>query len=152
MFSLYADDVIASSGRFKGNLSWGGGAGPIAGVQRGLVRGGFPWGSHHGALGGGEVDGADPHGQSFLQVVEDVGVDAGAGHRALGGWGLIQQLLETVQFDQQHHVLQEVALDKSRELRGPEELRHVGNSVLSPTQHSMQVQYMLSMLIFDHTS
>lgn len=69
------------------------------------------------------MDGADPHGQGLLQVLEDVGVDPGAGYGALGGRGLVQQLLETVQFDQQHHVLQEVALDKSRELRGSQELR-----------------------------
>lgn len=70
------------------------------------------------------MDGADSHGQSFLQVLEDVGVDAGAGRGALGGRGLVQQLLESVQFDQQHHVLQEVALDERRELGGSEELRH----------------------------
>lgn len=78
--------------------------------------------SHHGALGGGEVDGVDARGQSLLQVQQDVGADARAGHGALGGRGLVQELLEAVQFDQQHHVLQEVALDESCELRGPEEL------------------------------
>lgn len=97
--------------------------------------------SHHRALGGGEVDGADSHGQSFLQVLEDVGVDARAGHGALGGRGLVQQLLETVQFDQQHHVLQEVALDKSRELRGSQELRRAQERLLDPTKRSIQVEY-----------
>lgn len=80
-------------------------------------------GSHHGALGGGEVDGADAYGQSLLQVLQDVGVDAGAGHGALRGRRFVQQLLEAVQFDKQHHVLEEVALDESRELRGAKELR-----------------------------
>lgn len=78
--------------------------------------------SHHGALGGGEVDWADAYGQSFLQVEEDVGADAGAGHGALGGRRLVQQLLEAVEFDQQHHVLQEIALDECRKLRCTEEL------------------------------
>lgn len=79
--------------------------------------------SHHRALGGGEVDRADAYGQSFLQVVEDVGVDAGAGRGALGGRGFVQQLLEAVEFNKQHHVLQDVALDESRKLRGTKELR-----------------------------
>lgn len=79
--------------------------------------------SHHGALGGGEVDGVDARGQRLLQVVEDVGADGGAGGGALGGGGLVQQLLEGIQLDQQHHVLQEVALDEGGELRGTEELR-----------------------------
>lgn len=78
--------------------------------------------SHHGALGGGEVDGVDAGGQGLLQVQQDVGADAGAGGGALGGGGLVQQLLEAVQFNEQHHVLQEVALDESRQLRGTEEL------------------------------
>lgn len=78
--------------------------------------------SHHGALGGGEVDGADAYGQSFLQVLEDVGVDARAGHGALGGRRFVQQLLEAVEFNKQYHVLQEVALDESRKLRGTKEL------------------------------
>lgn len=78
--------------------------------------------SHHGALGGGEVDGVDPRGQSLLQVEEDVGADAGAGRGALGGGRLVQELLEAVEFDQQHHVLQKVALDESRQLRGTKEL------------------------------
>lgn len=78
--------------------------------------------SHHGALGGGEVDGVDASGQSLLQVVEDVGADAGAGRGALGGRGFVQELLEAVEFDQEHHVLQEIAFDESGELRGTEEL------------------------------
>lgn len=69
------------------------------------------------------MDGADAYGQSLLQVLEDVGIDAGAGHGALRGRGLVQQLLEAVEFDKQHHVLEEVALDESRELRGAKELR-----------------------------
>lgn len=69
------------------------------------------------------MDGADADGQGFLQVDEDVRVDAGAGRGALGGRGLVQQLLEAVELDQQHHVLQEVALDESGELRGAKELR-----------------------------
>lgn len=79
--------------------------------------------SHHGALGGGEVDRADAYGQSLLQVEEDVGVDARAGRGALRGRGFVQQLLEAVEFNKQHHVLQEVALDESRKLRGTEELK-----------------------------
>lgn len=58
--------------------------------------------SHHRALGGGEVDGADACGQSVLQVEEDVGADAGAGqagHGALGGRRFVQQLLEAVEFN-----------------------------------------------------
>lgn len=78
--------------------------------------------SHHGALRGGEVDGVDACGQSLLQVMEDVGADAGAGHGALGGGRFIQELLEAIEFDQQHHVLQEVALDERRQLRGTKEL------------------------------
>lgn len=69
------------------------------------------------------MDRADAYGQSFLQVVEDVGVDAGAGRGALGGRGFVQQLLEAVEFNKQHHVLQDVALDESRKLRGTKELR-----------------------------
>lgn len=82
-----------------------------AGWERGRRR------SHHRALGAGEVDGVDASGQGLLQVVEDVGAEAGAGRGALGGGGgerLVQELLEGVQFNQQHHVLQEVALDERR--------------------------------------
>lgn len=68
------------------------------------------------------MDGADAYGQSLLQVEEDVGVDAGAGHGALGWRRLVQQLLEAVEFNQQHHVLQEIALDESSKLRGTKEL------------------------------
>lgn len=78
--------------------------------------------SHDGALGGGEVDGSDSYGQSFLQVVEDVGAHAGAGDGALWGRWFVQQLLEALEFNQQHHVLQEIALDESRKLRGTKEL------------------------------
>lgn len=78
--------------------------------------------SHHGALGGGQVDGVDAGGQSLLQVEEDVGADAGAGRGALGRRGFVQKLLEGVEFDQQHHVLQEIALDESRQLCGTKEL------------------------------
>lgn len=78
--------------------------------------------SHDGALGGGEVDGVDAHGESLLQVVEDVGADAGAGHGALCWSRLVQKLLEAVELNQQHHVLQEIALDESRKLRGTKEL------------------------------
>lgn len=108
-------------------------AGPFGGrdAKRGVFRGccgggvgvAFPrTTSHHGALGGGEVDGVDACGQSFLQVMEDVRADAGAWHGALGRGGFVQQLLEAVELDQQHHVLQEIAFDKSRELCGAEEL------------------------------
>lgn len=69
------------------------------------------------------MDGADAHGQSLLQLLQDVRVDAGAGGGALGGRGLVQQLLEAVQLDEQHHVLQEVALDEGRQLRGTQELQ-----------------------------
>lgn len=78
--------------------------------------------SHHGALGGGEVDGVDAHGESLLQVVEDVGADAGAGHGALCRSRLVQKLLEAVELNQQHHVLQEIALDERRKLHGSKEL------------------------------
>lgn len=78
--------------------------------------------SHHGALRGGEVDGVDAQSQRLLQVVEDVGADARAGSRALCWRGFVQELLEAVELDQQHHVLQEVALDERRQLRGTKEL------------------------------
>lgn len=78
--------------------------------------------SHHRALGGGKVDGVNARGQSLLQVEEDVRADAGAGHGALGRRRFIQKLLEAVEFDQQHHVLQEIALDESRKLCGTKEL------------------------------
>lgn len=61
--------------------------------------------SHHRALGSGQMDGVDAHGQSLLQVVEDVGADAGAGRGALCGGGLVEKLLEAVELNQQHHVL-----------------------------------------------
>lgn len=101
------------------------------------VRGGVTWmlcldrrasertTSHHGALGGGEVDGVDARGQSFLQVEEDVGADAGAGRGALCRRRFVQQLLEAVEFNQQHHVLQEITLDESCELRGTKELQRI---------------------------
>lgn len=69
------------------------------------------------------MDGADAYGQSLLQLLQDVRVDAGAGGGALGGRGLVQQLLEAVEFDEQHHVLQEVALDEGCQLRGTQELQ-----------------------------
>lgn len=78
--------------------------------------------SHHRAFGGGEVDGVDARGQSLLQVKKDVGADAGAGNGALCRRRFVQKLLEAVEFNQQHHVLQEIALDKSRKLRGTKEL------------------------------
>lgn len=87
------------------------------------------------------MDGADSHGQRFLQVLEDVRADAGAGRGALGGRRLVQQLLETVQFDQQHHVLQEVALNESRQLGGSEELWRREKTSLDPKQVSIQVQH-----------
>lgn len=88
--------------------------------------------SHHGALGGGEVDGADAHGQILLQLLQDVRVDAGAGGGTLGGRGLVQQLLEAVEFDEQHHILQEVALDEGRQLRGTQELHQTKGISLGP--------------------
>lgn len=65
--------------------------------------------SHDGALGGGEVYGLDAGGQGLLQVLQDVG------HRGLRR-GVVQQLLEGVHLDQDHHVLQEVAFDVGRKL------------------------------------
>lgn len=98
--------------------NWRGG-----GAQAG-VSGALHVTSHHGTLGGGEVDGADSHGQILLQLLQDVRVDAGAGGGAFWGRGLIQQLLEAVEFNEQHHVLQEVALYEARQLRGTQELHH----------------------------
>lgn len=68
------------------------------------------------------MNGVDSRGQGLLQVVEDVGADAGTGGGALSGRGLIKKLLEGVEFDQQHHALQEVALDEGRKLRGTKKL------------------------------
>lgn len=68
------------------------------------------------------MDGADPHRQRLLQLQEDVGANPGAGGGAVRGRGFVQQLLKTVQFNQQHHVLQEVTLDERRQLRGAQEL------------------------------
>lgn len=50
------------------------------------------------------MDGLDAIGQSFLQLLEDVTAGAIRGR-------VVQQLLEGLQLDQHHHVLQEVALD-----------------------------------------
>lgn len=75
------------------------------------------------------MDGVDACGQSFLQVVEDVGADAGAGRGTLGRRRFVQQLLEAVEFNQQHHVLQEVALDESRKLCGTKELHRKKNKM-----------------------
>lgn len=97
------------------------GTGEGGGAQAG-VGGALHVTSHHGTLGGGEVDGADPHGQILLQLLQDVRVDAGAGGGALWGRGLVQQLLEAVEFNEHHHVLQEVALYEGRQLRGTQEL------------------------------
>lgn len=50
------------------------------------------------------MDGLDANGQGFLQFLQDV-TDGGV-------WGrVVQQLLERLQLYQDHHVLQEVALD-----------------------------------------
>ncbi len=73
------------------------------------------------------MDGADAYGQSFLQVEEDIGVDAGAGDGALGGRRFVQQLLEAVELNQQHHVLQQIALDERRKLGRTEELKWKDN-------------------------
>lgn len=81
--------------------------------------------SHHRTLGGGKVNGADSRRQILLQLLQDVGVDAGAGGGALWGRGLVQQLLEAVEFNKQHHVLQKVALDEGRQLRGTQELHQM---------------------------
>lgn len=69
------------------------------------------------------MDGVDARGQRLLQVQQDVRADAGARRRALGQRRFVQQLLEAVELDQQHHVLQDVALDERRELAGAQELR-----------------------------
>lgn len=58
--------------------------------------------SDDGPLGGGQVDGLDADSQGFLQVLEDV--TAGAVGRCV-----VQQLLERLQLDEDHHVFQEVA-------------------------------------------
>lgn len=68
------------------------------------------------------MDGVDAGGQCLLQVKEDVSADAGARGWALSRWAFIQQLLEALKFYQQHHVLQEIALDESRKLSGTKEL------------------------------
>ena len=73
-------------------------------------------GSDDGSLGGGEVDGLDADRQRLLQLLQDV--TAGA------FWGcVVQQLFEGLQLDEDHHVLQEVALDVGRQLWGVQELR-----------------------------
>lgn len=60
-------------------------------------------GSDNGTLGGWEVDGLDASSQGFLQVPLDV--TAGAIWRRV-----IQQLFKWLKLNQDHHVLQEVAL------------------------------------------
>lgn len=76
----------------------------------------FCLGSDDGTFGGGQVDRLDAQGQSFLQRLEDVTT------RAV--WRrVIQQLLERLQFDQDHHVLQEVALDIGGQVWSLQKLR-----------------------------
>lgn len=75
--------------------------------------------SNDGALGGGQVDGLDANGQSFLQVLQDV--TAGAIRRRI-----VQQLLKWLQLDQDHHVLQEVALYIGRQVWSIEKLKGKG--------------------------
>lgn len=61
------------------------------------------------------MDGVNPGGQRPLQGMQHV--LACALH-----WGVIEKLLECLQFDQHHHVLQEVALNVGQELRCLQEL------------------------------
>lgn len=60
--------------------------------------------SDNGPLRGRQVDGLDANGQRSFQRLQ--GVRAGAFRRRV-----VQQLFERLQLDQDHHVLQEVALD-----------------------------------------
>lgn len=80
--------------------------------------------SHYRALGGGQMNGVDACCQSFLQIVKDVGADAGAGCWTLSRERFIQQLLEGLKFNQQHHVLQEITFDESCKLCSTKELHH----------------------------
>lgn len=82
--------------------------------------------SDDGALGSGEMDGADPQGQGSLEVMEDVVGRAWTGALCRN---LIQQLLKVLQLNQEHHVLQEVALDEGCQLQSPQELGCVKHNV-----------------------
>lgn len=62
------------------------------------------------------MDGLDAHGQSFLQLLEDVTTGTVWGH-------VVQQLLKRLQFNQDHHVLQEVALDIRSQVWSLQKLR-----------------------------
>lgn len=79
-------------------------------------RGGGGGASNDGTFGGGQVDGLDAHGQSFLQLVEDVSTGAVRG-------SIVQQLLKRLHFNQDHHVLQEVALDIRSQVWSLQKLR-----------------------------
>lgn len=66
------------------------------------------------------MDGLDAKGQSFLQFLEDVAA------RAVGG-RVVQQLLKRLQLNQDHHVLQKVALDIGSKVGGFQKLRRKYN-------------------------
>ena len=86
------------------------------------------------------MNGVDADGQCFLQVLEDVQAGTGAGGRALCR-GLVQQLLEALQFNQQYHVLQEIALDKGRKLAGTQELKYTNTMIKYATLNKFKYGY-----------
>lgn len=61
------------------------------------------------------MDGLDPGRQGLLQVLQDVAAGA-------VGRSVVQQLLERLQLDEHHHVLQEVALDEGGQVWRLQEL------------------------------
>lgn len=75
--------------------------------------------SNNRTFGGGQVDGVDASRQGSLQVMKNV---VGRARTRTLSRHLKQKLLKVFQLDQKHHVLQEVALDKSCQLSGTQEL------------------------------
>lgn len=79
--------------------------------------------SDDGSLRGGQVDGLDADGQRLLQVLQYF--------TARAVWGsVVEQLFEGLQLNQDHHVLQEIALDVGRQVWSIQKLqdkeKHVG--------------------------
>lgn len=71
--------------------------------------------SHHGTLGGRQVDGLNPNGQRPLQVLKHILARPFA-------ILVIQELLECLIFNEDHHIFKEIAFTVCRELCDPEEL------------------------------